>query len=669
MFRLLCVFSIVVQTFFAGQSRAQVLLIEAGDASGLQGATVTVLFTVNNFDDILSAQGSIHFDPDVVQFVSTSNYALPGLNSSAFGTTQSSTGLITFSWFDSDLSGESLADGATIFSIQFSLIGNSGETSIVDINGVPAALEFANNLFLEVLSSANAGLITITSSPGPQAVTLTVGRDTVDQGATAYVPVCATRFEEMLSMQGSMQFDTSIVSFSGIDMFGLPSFSASNFGLTQAANGILTFSWYDPALSGVSVAEDAVLFRLLFTAKSVPGGATAVSFAETPVACEFVDTSYSPVSSTLLPGQVAINNTPNPLDNMLMWFDSTEVAHGGIASASALVASFTDVLSLQGSICFDTAVVIFDSVSDYNLSGLDISSFGLTNAVNGVITVSWYDATLSGISKSDGAAIFRLYFTARGNAGEHSDVQWTDVPTIREVTDVSLTSVEVDYVSGRIDIVDYHDINILNLADTVLCVGDTIQVSFIAEGEYADTNRFELYLSDYAGDFSAAIKIGEFASDASGTIQGIIPTGLSESLFYKIRVNATAPEYVGNESLQNFAVHPLPSVSAGSDATICNGQTAVLVGSGSGVLQWDGSVLNDSLIVSPAISEFHMLSSTSAFGCSVFDSAEVIVYDLPTVDAGSDEEMCAGDTVTLSATGANTYLWSDLQAGQSVDFI
>ena len=47
------------------------------------------------------------------------------------------------------------------------------------------------------------------------------------------VPVGVTGFENIISFQGSIVFDTSVVSFSNISNFNISSLSFSNFGLTQ----------------------------------------------------------------------------------------------------------------------------------------------------------------------------------------------------------------------------------------------------------------------------------------------------------------------------------------------------------------------------------------------------------------------------------------------------
>ena len=49
---------------------------------------------------------------------------------------------------------------------------------------------------------------------------------------------------------------------------------------------------------------------------------------------------------------------------------------------------------------------------------------------------------------------------------------------------------------------------------------------------------------------------------------------------------------------------------------------------------------------------------TDALGCQNIDSVSVIVNPLPVVNAGNDQNICLGDTATLTATGADTYVWS-----------
>ena len=48
------------------------------------------------------------------------------------------------------------------------------------------------------------------------------------------------------------------------------------------------------------------------------------------------------------------------------------------------------------------------------------------------------------------------------------------------------------------------------------------------------------------------------------------------------------------------------------------------------------------------------------------DQVDVIVNALPNVNAGSDNTICDGNSVTLSGSGANSYSWDNgLGAGQS----
>lgn len=55
------------------------------------------------------------------------------------------------------------------------------------------------------------------------------------------------------------------------------------------------------------------------------------------------------------------------------------------------------------------------------------------------------------------------------------------------------------------------------------------------------------------------------------------------------------------------------------------------------------------------------LIATTTFGCADTASRMLRVHSTPVVTASADQLLCRGQSVQLSATGANTYLWSPLQ--------
>ena len=128
-----------------------------------------------------------------------------------------------------------------------------------------------------------------------------------------------------------------------------------------------------------------------------------------------------------------------------MYMDSIVGAPGSLVSIPVGVTGFDDIISFQGSILFDPAVLSYSSISGFNLPGLSISSFGLTQTGLGIITYSWYDASLQGESLLDSSSLFTLDFFVIGSTGHGSSLSFSNTPTMLEVVDNSYTVLSPQY--------------------------------------------------------------------------------------------------------------------------------------------------------------------------------------------------------------------------------
>ena len=117
-------------------------------------------------------------------------------------------------------------------------------------------------------------------------------------------------------------------------------------------------------------------------------------------------------------------------------------------------------------------------------------------------------------------------------------------------------------------------------------------------------------------------------------------------------LNACEINELYNSQLNTF------TVSAGSDQSICFGESVILSTSGPLTYSWDNGVQNGTSFI-PTTSQTYTLTGTAAYGCIATDQVVVTVNALPTVNAGADQSVCAGTAVTLSASGANTYAWNN----------
>ncbi len=105
-------------------------------------------------------------------------------------------------------------------------------------------------------------------------------------------------------------------------------------------------------------------------------------------------------------------------------------------------------------------------------------------------------------------------------------------------------------------------------------------------------------------------------------------------------------------------VNPVPAANAGNNVTICNGSSTIINASGGGSYLWNTGGTNASLTVSPASTTTYIVTVYSPNGCSASDDVVVTVNPKPPANAGPDQALCLGASVTLSATGGITYTWN-----------
>ena len=113
--------------------------------------------------------------------------------------------------------------------------------------------------------------------------------------------------------------------------------------------------------------------------------------------------------------------------------------------------------------------------------------------------------------------------------------------------------------------------------------------------------------------------------------------------------SATASTYV--------TVNPLPNITISGNTAVCQGNTTTLVANGAATYQWSNGV--SGAVNTIGTFGIYTVTGISAEGCSNTASATVVVYQLPVLNISGDTELCSGETTTLTANGAATYLWNN----------
>ncbi|MEZ5017655.1 MAG: PKD domain-containing protein [Flavipsychrobacter sp.] len=110
-------------------------------------------------------------------------------------------------------------------------------------------------------------------------------------------------------------------------------------------------------------------------------------------------------------------------------------------------------------------------------------------------------------------------------------------------------------------------------------------------------------------------------------------------------------------------VNPLPIVSAGSDKAICSGSSTILQATGATSYTWTPSTGLSCTncpnpTASPTTTTTYTVTGTDGNGCVNTDQVVVTVNALPNVIASANTSICLNDSTQLTATGANTYVWT-----------
>ncbi len=97
-----------------------------------------------------------------------------------------------------------------------------------------------------------------------------------------------------------------------------------------------------------------------------------------------------------------------------------------------------------------------------------------------------------------------------------------------------------------------------------------------------------------------------------------------------------------------------------SALAICPGGTVILGGTNGTSYVWTPTITNNVAFTPTASTSYTYAGTNSVSSCSVTSVANVTVNPNPTVTAVSSETnvLCSGQTATLTASGANTYVWN-----------
>lgn len=180
---------------------------------------------------------------------------------------------------------------------------------------------------------------------------------------------------------------------------------------------------------------------------------------------------------------------------------------------------------------------------------------------------------------------------------------------------------------------------------------------------------------------SATVCTGEIVTISTSTLAGASYTWYNNGSLIS---GATASTYTtttaGNYSVQlnnvgcsinsnslAISVNALPSLSlTATTNTVCAGQTVTLSIAGASTYTWTDGSTNTTYSATPSSTMDYSVTGTGSNGCSDMATITITVNTAPTVSISANTlNLCAGQTLSLTANGADTYTWQDNSTNQT----
>lgn len=291
-----------------------------------------------NFNSITSIDATMTWDHTVLQFSHVTIGALPNGNTDDgvnFGYSNTSTGTLPFNWIDA-IESHTLADDVTLFSVCFTVISSSPNTSgNFAYSGLSAGQEDTSFGEDEPIV-AYAGTVMTSGSmtndcdpathPDNTCSGLTIYTENweVNEGQTFCVNVRTRNFSQLAYVQWTMEWDRSVIGYNRLDFTNseLPGLTIDAFGEPDLSDSDtsdddkLGFLWFSENGEQISLPDDALLFSVCYDAvSSTPYANGDITFTNSVVNIEAGSesgTSDTPLS--FYPGLVE-TGTPNTLNN------------------------------------------------------------------------------------------------------------------------------------------------------------------------------------------------------------------------------------------------------------------------------------------------------------------------------------------------------------------
>jgi len=143
--------------------------------------------------------------------------------------------------------------------------------------------------------------------------------------------------------------------------------------------------------------------------------------------------------------------------------------------------------------------------------------------------------------------------------------------------------------------------------------------------------------------------------NTGATTATVAPTLTTTTTFSLIGASGTC----SNTAIKTISVTPNPTVTITGTNAICAGGSTSLTVNGATTYTWSSGSTSASVVFSPSATSVYSVVGSYSTGCLNVTTQTITVYSLPVVSISGPSVVCLGDSISLVANGANTYVWNN----------
>lgn len=457
---------------------------------------------VMDFTDLQEIRFSINFDADVLTYTGATNFnpLVPNLDASTIDDSMKDDGILVFIWAVDDGCnanfGITLDDMLTLFELCFDANGIYGDNTVVNITSDPEE-KFVSRLNAncnDIGEFCDSTYVNIEVQP----LKLNTSSTNGNTGDIVCVSISVEDFLEMVAVQYSINWDPTKLALvpNGITPTDqLPSFSVGpNINITDAGEGIVTVSWFDPDVA-YTLSDGTSMLDLCFEILGDCGDEIPILITEVPTIFEAVNKTSSddpnlqgkdmgiyPTNGAVTvncftPGGIEINipdYNANPGESFCL--DVTAGANWNnpaLAEVTFTLSWNPSVISLQ-----DVLDILDHNSCPTGFNGLDVQTF----PSQGYLTFK-YKNNFPGCSLDPGDLLFQLCYQAIGPGGSTSNVSIVngECPILADPQGGQTTNIGINSDNGLVQINQLQGITVIAESGLSAQPGQQVCVDFTVQ--------------------------------------------------------------------------------------------------------------------------------------------------------------------------------------------